>query len=174
MRSRTSARVWAEEGEVNAEPFVLPRRRAGLGEQLLEPLLALGREPVNDLRSPARHDPVILVRVGVLLCDQPLGQELLQAGVERPVRERAEHSEQGVEPLAQLVPVHGGLVEQAEDGEFENAGTLPAAHDPSTRCLARMYQANVSSRYIEKIRGAAHARKLPCLRLPWAAALAEA
>ena len=37
-----------EEGEVNAEALVLPGGRAGLGEQVAEPLLALGGELVDD------------------------------------------------------------------------------------------------------------------------------
>jgi hypothetical protein len=45
----------AEEREVHAELVVLPLRRAGLGEQVLQPLLALGGESVDDLRS-ARPD----------------------------------------------------------------------------------------------------------------------
>ena len=43
----------AEEREMHAEPVVLPRRRAGLREQVLQPLLAVRGQPVDDLRSPA-------------------------------------------------------------------------------------------------------------------------
>src|SRR6516225_6805112 len=42
-----------EEREVNAEPVVVPRRRAALAEELLQPLLALGRQPVYLQRPPA-------------------------------------------------------------------------------------------------------------------------
>ena len=49
---RTSARL-GEEGEVHPEVLVLPGRRAGLVEQLLEVLLAVGRQPVDDLGSTA-------------------------------------------------------------------------------------------------------------------------
>ena len=42
-----------EEREVDAEVLVLPGGRAGLGEQLLEVLLALGGEPVDDPRPLA-------------------------------------------------------------------------------------------------------------------------
>ena len=40
----------AEEGEVHAEPVVLPGRGPGLGEQVLQVFLALGGQPVDDLR----------------------------------------------------------------------------------------------------------------------------
>ncbi len=43
----------AEEGEPDAEPVVLPGRGAGLGEDLLQPLLALRGQPVDDLGTAA-------------------------------------------------------------------------------------------------------------------------
>ena len=42
-----------EEGEPDAEGFVVPRRRAALGELLLQPLLAVSGELVDVLLAPA-------------------------------------------------------------------------------------------------------------------------
>ncbi len=117
----------AEECEVDAEVLVLPGIRAGVGEQLLEALLALGREPVDDLRSLAVERGGRDVRdVRVVLYEETLGHQALQAGVERAVGEGAERAEQDVEPLAQLVPVHRGVVEKAENGELQHS--RPPAH----------------------------------------------
>src|SRR5579863_4150264 len=45
-----------EKREMNAEPVVFPRRGAALAEELLQPLLAVGGQPV-DLPRPARPGP---------------------------------------------------------------------------------------------------------------------
>src|SRR5712691_3112030 len=45
----------AEEREMHSEPVVFPRRRASLGKQVLQPLLAIGGQPVHDLRPAARE-----------------------------------------------------------------------------------------------------------------------
>src|SRR6185312_6154982 len=117
----------AEEGEPDAEAVVLPRGRARLGQELLQPLLALRGQPVDDLRpaagqGAARH-------AGFLLGDQALGQEVLEAGVERAVPERAERAEEGIQPLAQFIAVHGSLVQQAEHGQLEHSRPVTTAHD---------------------------------------------
>src|SRR5262245_10359545 len=43
----------AEECEVDAETVVLPGRRARLGQQVLQPFLAVRGQPVDDLRPAA-------------------------------------------------------------------------------------------------------------------------
>src|SRR6185437_16207075 len=53
----------------------------------------------------------------------------------RPVTERAERPQQGVEPLAQLVPVHRRFVQQPEDGELKHARAL-TGHAARTSRLA--------------------------------------
>src|SRR5579864_8134723 len=42
-----------EKREVNAEPVVVPRRRTALAEEVLQPLLAVRRQPVHLHRAPA-------------------------------------------------------------------------------------------------------------------------
>src|ERR1700751_948797 len=46
-----------EKREVNTEPVVLPRRRAPLAEEFLQPLLAVGGQPVYLQRPAARPRP---------------------------------------------------------------------------------------------------------------------
>ena len=122
---------------MDAEPLVLPGRRTGLGQQLLKTLLALGGELVDDLRIAGSQRQRRVAGPRPVLGDQPLAEQLLEARVERAVGERAEHAEQCVEPLAQLVAVHRGLVEQPEHGELEHARALPSAIGPPrrSRCL---------------------------------------
>ena len=131
-----------EEGEVDAEPLVLPGRGPALGEQVLEVLLALGRELVDDARRACPRRPAASRSAGVL-GDRARAQQLLEAGVERAVGERPEGPEQRVEPLAQLVAVQRALLQQAEDGQLEDPGAL--GHVPSP------YPSDVSSRYIATI-----------------------
>src|SRR5580698_752431 len=116
----------AEEREVDAEAVVLPGRRTRLGQQILESLLAFRGEPVDDLGSswPVQRPDG---RVRDFLRDQAVGQQVLQGRIQRAIAEGAESTQQRVEPLAQLVPVHGGLVQDAEDGKFEHPRSL-AAH----------------------------------------------
>ena len=87
-----------EEREVHAEVLVFPRGRPGLGEQVLQVLLAFGGEPVDDPAAAAGR-----LAVSAHVTD---GQHLLQAGVERAVGECPEGAEHGVQPLAELVAVH--------------------------------------------------------------------
>src|SRR5262249_2320861 len=119
----------------------LPRGRAGLAEQLLELLLALGRQLVDDLGATGRAAGV---RVRVALDDPAPGHQGLQAGVEGAVGQGAERPEQRVQPLAQLVPVQGALVQEAEDGEVERTAAtahagLPRSGDAPMRCIAAIY-----------------------------------
>src|ERR1035437_9257108 len=46
-----------EKREVNAEPVVLPRRRAAFAEKLLQPFLALRGQPVDLQRPASRSRP---------------------------------------------------------------------------------------------------------------------
>src|SRR5215469_16261449 len=119
------SRGQAEEREPHAEPVVLPGRRASLGEQVVQALLSVGRQPVDDLGAAPCEG---LRWLGdVLFGDEAAYGQVLQARVQRPVAESAECAEHRVEPLAQFVAVHRRLVQQPEDGKFEHAGPL-AAH----------------------------------------------
>ena len=64
------------------------------------------------------------------LGDEALVEQLPQAGVERAVGQGTEDTERSVEALAQLVAVHGALVQQPQDGELEQFGAT--AHDGCT------------------------------------------
>src|SRR5688500_11535869 len=92
-----------EEGEVPVERVVLPRRRARLAHQGLEPLLALSGELVDDPRPAAADAAGAGGRWG--LDDPALLEQAAQAGVERAVGKGPEGAERRVEPLAQLVAV---------------------------------------------------------------------
>src|SRR4051794_8196120 len=138
-----------EEREVDAEVLVLPRRGAGLAEQVGEALLAVGGELVDDLAALAGEGRGVgQVGVGLVLGDPPVGLHVAQCRVQRAVGQRPEAAEQGVEPLAQLVPVQRRLLEQAENGELEDASPLLAHHGPH-----RWVEFDVSNRYIETIAG---------------------
>src|SRR3569833_3601649 len=117
----------SEEGEMHSDALVLPGGGARFGEELLQARLPFGGELVHDLRAAGRGRPD---RGGLLvvLGDQPLFEQLLEAGVERTVGEGAEHAQQGVEPFTQLVAMHRGLMAQPEHGALEHA-TL-ASHEP--------------------------------------------
>jgi hypothetical protein len=98
-------------------------KKAKWTPKCLEALLALGGEPVDDLRPLAVEGGGGDVLVsGVVLDQEALSDQALEAGIERPVREGAERSQQHIEAFAQLVAVHGGVVQQAEDGELKDAG----------------------------------------------------
>ena len=58
-------------------------------------------------------------RLGAGLLDQRGAEHLLQGGVERAVGQHPAPAEHQVEPLAQLVAVHGRLVQQSEDCQLE-------------------------------------------------------
>src|SRR6202042_1246732 len=85
----------------------------------------------------------------------PLGDQRLQARVQSSVTEGAEHSERGVEPLAQLVAVHRGLTQQAEDRELEDSGALAKPLAPFILLFhlrkPRVSRPDVWSRYIVTI-----------------------
>src|SRR5204862_3900556 len=78
-----------EEREVDVEALVLPRRRSGVPDQGLEPLLALCRELVDDPGAAAgqRGDAWL---GGTRFLDPAATEQRLEAGVERSVRERPE------------------------------------------------------------------------------------
>src|ERR1700761_173653 len=145
----------AEEGEVDAELVVLPGGRARVGEQVLEPLLALGGQPVDDLR-PAGRAPGLAVhwRGGAFLGDQALSVQLGQAGVQGAVGQRAERAEQQVELLAELVAVHGRPVQQPEDGELEDSSPVPAHGilPPGwLGCIWSISPVDITGRYLRSI-----------------------
>ena len=81
-------------------------RVAGLGEL------------VDDPRAPGDRR-----RLAGDLLDQGTREHLLQRGVERPVRQHPTPAEHEVEPLAQLVAVHGSLVQQSEDCQLDGLAT---------------------------------------------------
>src|SRR5262249_41405925 len=161
-----------EEGERDADPLVSPRGGAGLGQQLLQPFLALRGEPVHDLRPAARQWAA--GRVGLLLRDQALRQQLLEAWVERAVTKGTEGTEERVQPLAQFVAVHGGLVQQAEHGQLDHSRRVPTAHATppppvapppprpcwpdwrcytSNRCIEPIHRQDMSRRAMSQPRG---------------------
>src|SRR6478736_4224707 len=108
-----------EEREPDVEVVVLPCGGADLGHQSLEVLVAGRRDLVGDPRAPGRR------RGGSRdLGDQVGAEHLLQRGVERAVGQHPTPSEHQVEPLAQLVAVHGSLVQQPEDCELDGVTTV--------------------------------------------------
>src|SRR5580693_1768428 len=82
-----------EKREMNAEPVVFPRCRSTLTEEFLQPLLAVGGQPVHLQRPTARARPCRTGRAGrysrlglvVLLGDQAGGEEFVQTRIQRPV-----------------------------------------------------------------------------------------
>src|ERR1700751_1062527 len=145
---------------MNTELVVLPGGGAGVGEQVLQPLLALSVQPVDDLR-PAWRATVPAGgagraqrtgrsgRWGGLVAfpgDQALGVQLVQAGVQRAVGERPERAEQHVQLLTELVAVHRRSVQQPKHGELQHATPVPAHGIPPYA-----YGFYVSSRYLYPI-----------------------
>src|ERR1700722_6770570 len=55
----------AEEREMHSEPVVLPGRRARLPEQVVEPFLAVGCEPIDDLGSARAVKYLARIRAGL-------------------------------------------------------------------------------------------------------------
>src|SRR5690606_26011336 len=115
----------AEEGEARGEGLVLVRVGPRLGEELFEVLLPLRRQPVDDLGATARERSGEGVLGGVpRFLDQPaVRDQRLEAGVERSVTERPEHTQQRIESFAQLIAVHRRFAEQTEDSELEDPAT---------------------------------------------------
>src|SRR5690349_3309364 len=148
----------AEEREPYVEVVVLPRGRPDVGHQPLELLVAGRGELVDDPLAAARR--ARLGRRDVL--GDPAGLEhLLQRRVERAVGQQPAPAEHAVDLLAQLVAVHGRLVQQPEDGELEGLPTTGHGAAPSPdRCspLVRIggsYRRNLSHRYIDRVNPAA-------------------
>src|SRR5499427_10919736 len=146
-----------EEGEPDAEPLVFPGRGAGLGQQLLQPFLALRREPVDDLRPAPGQGAA--ERFGLLFRDQALRQQFLEAWVERAVTKGPEGAEKRVQPLAQFVAVQGSLVQQAEHGQLKHSGPVTTAHDSPTPSVMHLRPhpwrrgrgLDTSTRYLESM-----------------------
>src|SRR5690606_35643160 len=111
-----------EEREVPTEPGVLVGLRASLSHQLTEALLALRCDLVDDSAATAgqRWDSIIAGWSLSGLGDQACGLHSAQRRVERAEADRGpDRSELGGQLLAQLVPVHGALMQEAEDGELQ-------------------------------------------------------
>jgi len=129
IRSRTSARVSPKKREVDAEPVVFPRRGAALAEELVQPFLAFCGQPAHLQGPAAGPGPRRSWRDGrgprlglvMLLGDQPGGQELVQARIQRSVGKRAERAEHGGKAFTQFVAVHRCSVKLAEHGELKYA-----------------------------------------------------
>ena len=133
-----------EEREVHAEAVVVERLRPRVGQQLGEALLALGGDPVH---APGAAGPRAVRRRGVL-DDQSGPREAAQRGVQGSVGDDPQAAEPGAELLAQLVAVHRGLVEQAQDRQLEHG-------DPPHGSLDRLII--ISSRYIRaRLSGCRH------------------
>ncbi len=113
-----------EEREVHAERVVVVRLRAGLGEQLGQPLLALDGQPVDHLAAAAGQRRRGSGRIRRLFGDPAGLAHPAQRGIERAVGEGPEGAEDRPEPGTQLVPVHRRLVQQAEYGELQHQVAL--------------------------------------------------
>ena len=77
------------------------------------------------------------------LLDEGAAQHLLQRGVERAVGQHPPPAEHQVQPLAQLVAVHGSLVQQSEDCQLD--GLCPTCHATYRSDISGMY-ANLAER----------------------------
>ena len=115
-----------EEGQVDAEvTSVVVRLRAGLADQFLEALLALRGDRVDHLPAAAGERRRVrrqqLPWAGLDDGDEPGRVEPLQRGIQRAVGDAAQAPEHRRELLAQLVPVHRRLLQQAQDGELEHS-----------------------------------------------------
>ena len=102
-----------EEREPDVEVVVLPRGGTDLRHQALE-LVVPGVGDLVDDAGPARDRGG-----GRRLLDEVGPEHLLQRGVEGAVGQHPTPSEHQVEPLAQLVAVHGSLVQQSEDCQLD-------------------------------------------------------
>ncbi len=89
---RTSRDVWPKNAKRSGEGLVLVRVQARLGEELLEMFLTVGRQPVDDLGATSREGGGGLADVPRFLDQPAVGDQRLEAGVERPVAERPEHT----------------------------------------------------------------------------------
>ena len=121
-----------EEGEADVEVVVLPRSGTDLRHEVLELAVTGIGHLVDDARATRDSGD----RASGLL-DQVGPEHLLQRGVERSVGEHPTPAEHEVEPLAQLVAVHGSLVQQPEDCQLDGLCTTCHAtyrSDISTRC----------------------------------------
>src|SRR5262249_48570011 len=139
IRILMSARVRPKNAKCTPKPSSSQAPGPPLARQALEPLLAVGRQPVHDLRPPAGQR--LGGRRGNLLGDQPPAEQVLEARVQGPVPERAECAEHRVEPLAQLVSVHGSLMQQPEHGQLEYPRSL-IAHAARLRGALPLARAN--------------------------------
>src|SRR5664279_5184209 len=130
-----------EEREMHAEPVVGPGLRPGVAKQIGQSLLSLGGDPVRHPRAAGGQRDRVDVGDRILGGDVAGGLQAAQRRVERTEAERPERAQGGVQSLPQLVAVHRGLREQAEDRELEDGGTLlnDDAHPlPSTWSAAAM------------------------------------
>src|SRR6266566_1034711 len=145
----------AEKREMDAEPVVFPRRGTALSEELLQPLLAVGGQPVYLQRPAAGPRPCGSGRTGrnlrlglvVFLRDQPGGEKFVKARIQRPVGQSAERAQHGVELLAQLVAVHWRPVQQPEHGQLEYAGAVASHASPRRSWYSGICRSDASLRY---------------------------
>ena len=149
IRSRTPASV----REKNANRMLKSSSSQAAGPASVisrgEELGAGRRDLVDD--PLAAGDPGEAVATSVT---RPGAQHPLQRGVERAVGEQPGPAEQQVQPLAQLVAVQRGVVQEPEDGQLE--GRALARHVRLLPCRRRsvvpvcvpFYRANLSHRYI--------------------------
>src|SRR5580704_17256248 len=106
----------------------LPGAREGRPDglhALLEPAAAALKDPQPHVgpglpeEREMNAEPVVFPGRGAALAEK-----LLQARVQRPVGERTEGAEHGVQPLAQLIAVHRRFVQRPEYGKLEYAGAI--------------------------------------------------
>ena len=139
--AQTDLRLGArEEGEAHVEVVVVPGVGAAGRDEVLEVLLAVGRQLVGDAR-PLASGGRLLRLVDPVGVDEPLERR-----VERAVGQRPEDAERSGESLAQLVAVQGTVVEQTEHRELEQRGAA-ALRAVGLRHVSTLHT-DISLRYI--------------------------
>src|SRR5829696_504421 len=131
-----------EEGEADVEVLVVPGVRAARRDEVLEVLLAVGRQLVGD------PGPLAAAREGLGgLVDPAHVDQVAQRRVEGTVGQRPEDAERGGEALAQLVAVQRTVVEQTQHRELEQRGAA-ALRAAIGLGHASTLHADISVRYI--------------------------
>ena len=121
--AQAGGRVGAgEEREVHPEQGLVGGLGSGLGHELGEVLFALGCEPVDLAGPPAGQQRFFNGPLDRgLLDDESALTHPLEGGVEGAVAERGpDGPEQGQQAFAQLVAVHGGLVQEPQYGQLKH------------------------------------------------------
>ena len=75
-----SACVWPKKAKWTPKPSSSQDAGPDCAEQVLQPLLALSRQPVDDLRAAGRSSGLAELRAVGVLGDQALAEQVLEAG----------------------------------------------------------------------------------------------